>query len=273
MNENKGWDEFIHEIMSSFPEEARTGNTMGGRKIKPGGFNASDLNFHRQGMAHMYGAMLAKLDSGDNNDMRMDADRVVAFTSGFFRGIATERYTFFIENDEEARQPRGNPLEGSYPYGRTGRTTRDPLLSFIHFKLSKRGKAVARLIKPGKYTPYTTCEDGEVCTPYEEQGSKMKRGRNGKYRHIASYSMEELISLGWDGAMYVSTHGHHAADGHYVPFICGYDSDADDDYEPIDIQAGKRAGTIGLSDDDGLNMSVYNPRTETQELVTIHNRR
>lgn len=77
---------------------------MGGRKMKPGGFNASDLNFQRQGMAHMYAAMLVKLDSGDNNDMRMDADRVVAFTSDFFQDIAKERYTFFIEKDEEPQQ-------------------------------------------------------------------------------------------------------------------------------------------------------------------------
>lgn len=151
---------------------------------------------------------------------------------------------------------------------------RDPLQSFIHFKFSKRGKHLTRTIKPGKYTPYVTCQDGEICTPYQEQGSKMKKERNGKYRHIASYSMEELISLGWDGAMYVSLLGRHAAQGHYVPFICGYDSDPDDDYEPIDIQAGKRAGTIGLSSDEiGLYMSVYDPQSCGQQLVTIQNGR
>jgi hypothetical protein len=266
----KGWNEIIHEIMSSFPEETRTGNTMGGRKMKPGGFNASDLNFGRQGMAHMYAAFLGKLDSGDNNDMRMDADSVVAFTTDFFKDIDKERYTIFIEKDEEPQQPRRTPLEGSYPYGRTGRTMRDPLLSFIHYKYSKRGKPITRTIKPGKYTPYVTSQDGDICTPYQEQGSKMKRERNGKFRHIASYSMEELISLGWDGAMYLSMQGRHAAEGHYVPFICGYDSDPDDDYEPIDIQAGKRAGIIGLSDDDnGLYMSVYDPHSGKQRLVGI----
>jgi hypothetical protein len=152
--------------------------------------------------------------------MAMDADRVVAFTSDFFQAIATERYTFFIETDEKPQLPRRSPLEGSYPYGRTGQTMRDPLLSFVHFKYNKRRQPVARLIKPGKYTPYATSQDGEICTPYEEQGSKVTRGRSGKYRHIASYSMEELISLGWDGAMYVSTHARRAATGHYVPFIC-----------------------------------------------------
>jgi hypothetical protein len=80
----KGWNEVIQQAMSDLPEEARTGKTMGGQKIKPGSFIASDLNFSRQGMAHMYGAMLAHLDSGDNNNMAMDTDRVVAFTSDFF---------------------------------------------------------------------------------------------------------------------------------------------------------------------------------------------
>lgn len=53
-----------------------------------------------------------------------------------------------------------------------------------------------------------------------------------------------------DEAMYVSTRGRHAAKGHYVPFICGYNSDAEDKYELIDIRHGKHAGTIGLPADE-----------------------
>lgn len=137
-------------------------------------------------------------------------------------------------------------MEGSYPYGRTGKTPQEPVAGFCHFKYGKQGEPVVRLIKPGKYTPYKLSSDGDISTPYEERGSKMKRERSAKYRHIASYSMEELIELGWDGAMYNSVRGRHAVKGCYVPFICGYDSDAEDDYEPINVQAGKLAGTIGL---------------------------
>ena len=99
------------------------------------------------------------------------------------------------------------------------------------------------------------CEDGDVLCPYEEMESKLERQPNGKYRHISSYSLDELIDLVWDGARCVSTKGKHAAHGFFVPFVPGYDSDSEDEYEKIDIHAGKRAGTVGLPEDEvGLYM-------------------
>jgi hypothetical protein len=56
---------------------------------------------------------------------------------------------------------------------------------------------------------------------------KFKRGPPGKYCHIASYSLQELLNLKWDGSLYHSD--------------TGYDSDSDDEYEPIDIELGRRA--------------------------------
>ena len=55
-----------------------------------------------------------------------------------------------------------------------------------------------------------------------------------------------------DGAKYNSS-----TVGSWCPFICGYDSDSDDNYEPINVKAGKKVGTIGLLQDEvGLHMDV-----------------
>ena len=116
-------------------------------------------------------------------------------------------------------------------------------------------------------------EDGNAISPYRESGSKLPVGPNGKYRHIASYTMKELMALGWDGATYVSTRGQgrHAADSHHVPFVCGYDSDSEDEYEPIDIAKGKREGVIGIPQ-EGLYVNVPNPRDEGRpQLVHVRN--
>lgn len=273
-SEHMGWDVLIDQLVGQFPEPVRTGKTLGGGRMR--GFNASDVNLKRQGLAHMWGDMLSRLDvsSGANNVQYFD--KAADFMLAFFQNVTSEKFTFFIEKENQSTSTeRRNPLEGSYPYGRTGRTPRDPLQGFCHFKYNKRGELEVRFIKPGKYTPFHLTESGEVVTPYEERGSLMPREPSGKFRHIASYSLDELIALGWDGAMYVSTRGRHEAESHYVPFVVGYDSDAEDEYEPIDIQRGKRAGTIGLpANEQGLYMvtpDMNNPYE--QQLVQIRNAR
>ena len=234
----------------------RTGKTMGGKRMKPGCFNASDLNLKRQGLAQFWAMLLGKLDNHTGLVAGDITEEVSKFMVSFFNEISSESYTFFVEQ-ETPNESQRNPLKGSYAYGRTGRTPQDPLCGFFHLKYNKAGTPAPRIVKPGKYTPYRVSPNGDVDSPYEEKGSKLQRQPNGKYRHIASYSLEELIALGWDGAMYTSARGQHAANGHYVPFVVGYDSDADDEYEPIDVQAGKRAGIIGLpSEENGFYMAL-----------------
>jgi hypothetical protein len=158
-------------------------------------------------------------------------------------------------DESPTEQVSKNPLIGSYPYGRTGRGLQDPLAGFMYCKYTKAGKPCVRLIKPGKHTPYKVI-DQDVATPYQERGRKVPRQSNGKYRHIASYSMKELMALGWDGAKYCPQN-YTALRGVWVPFICGYDSDPDDVYEPVDIGAGRKAGTIGIPPEEvGLYMNI-----------------
>jgi hypothetical protein len=231
------------------------------------------MNLKWQALAFQIGSMLGGIDSGATGAGAFAA----AFTKEYFDGVPRDSFTFIKEASESAAAENpSNPLIGAYPPGRTGRTARDPLAAFFHFKYSKRGEPVARLIKPGPRTPYiikATREEQRrrgfdramhIQTPYEETGSKLQRQRNGRYRHVASYSLDELNAIGWDGAKYVAA-GNHAAKGLWCPFVCGYDSDPDDRYDPIDVEAGKRAGTVGLLEDEvGLCMDV--PRSGLVQL-------
>ena len=231
---------------------------------------------HQEGTALCIGNFLSQLD-GATQDETESEHIVKSLMVEFFKGVSEDRHRFLVEScgSSENDEDHGNPLEGSYPYGRTGRTQRDPLQGFFHFKYSKRGKPVARLIKPGKYTAYCTTKRGDVSTPYEEHGSEIEVGPNGKCRHIASYTLDELIALGWDGAKYVSTQSRTAVTGQYVPFVVGYDSDKDDRYEEINVQAGKRAGTIGLTPEEvGLYMTIPDMQgTGQPQLVQLRNGR
>lgn len=113
-----------------------------------------------------------------------------------------------------------------------------------------------RLLKPGTLTPVTD----ELETPYEDQGSKQVPLASGCYRHIASYSLKELLQMGWDGAKYNST---DTLPGLYVPFVCGYDSDPDNVYVTLtkdDIVKARKEGLVGLpKSEEGLYMEVPDP--------------
>lgn len=254
----KGWDVVIDKAISQFPEILRTGKTMGGNKMKPGGFNASDLNLKFQGLAHICGTFLAQLDASTNISS-MSPERVAKFTQEFFEDRDTTEYTFFASDVGLSAGEGRCPLDGSYPIGRTGLSAQEPLQAFMHYKYSKRGGPVVRMIKPGKYTPCHRTSHNNVDTPYSEGGSKLFPGPSGKIRHIASYSMDELIALQWDGAMYHSSKGRHAARGTWVPFVCGYDSDSADEYDPIDLELARENGIVGLPRDEvGRYMEVPN---------------
>ena len=216
--------------------------------MKEGGFLASDLNLNRQGIALIWGMMLSSLDGLKNESGICDPDKISTFTKDFFSKIPHQEYTYFVEESKLSfRPPRRNPLEGPYPYGRTGKTMRDPLAGFMVHKLNKAGKPDSRMIFPGKLTPFVPDQNGCAESIFTEDPnySKVEQLPNGRYRHIASYTLDELIDLGWDGSWYTSTRANHAVRGQYVPFIFGYDSDEEDEYEPFDVEARKREGTIG----------------------------
>ena len=193
----------------------------GGKSHKNKNMN-SQISKKNQALSHFIGELLGNLDDIKikPKELSIDYNFASKFMEDFFGKIPRSAFTFFAEEDKEVMESiscrlsnislqQRNPLLGSYPVGRTGRTSRDPLAVFFHFKLSKAGERVARLIKPGMKTPFIVAASPEqqrqrgfqrsdfISTPYEEVGSKMLPLPNGKYRHIASYSIEELILLGW----------------------------------------------------------------------------
>ena len=135
------------------------GKTVGGRKMKAGGFLASDLNMIRQGVSYFWGMMLSQLDNCDDES----AVRIkhLDFMENFFSNINREDYIFFVKENELSRKPdRRNPLEGPYPYGRTGLTIGDPLQGFLCLKYNKAGMPDTRIIFPGKLTHFIPDQGG-----------------------------------------------------------------------------------------------------------------
>jgi len=115
-------------------------------------------------------------------------------------------------------------------------------------KYEKSGKHKARLIKPGKLTPYVNRtrnkDPGATEFPYERLDNQQVMLEGGKYRHIASYSLEELRKMEWDGATYQGM----TYQGTWVPFVSGYDSDPDHEYEDFDMDVARREGIAGQDD-------------------------
>ena len=151
------------------------------------------------------------------------------------------------------------------PSGRSGKTMKDPLKAFYYFKYEKTtNKAKARLIKPGKLTPYVNHslddDPNQTRYPYEHLDNQQVCLENGKYRHIASFNLTELRKMGWDGAMYQG----NTCRGVWVPLVNGYDSDPEHEYEEVNIRAAMRLGVVGLND-AGLYMETPgNPPALTQ---------
>jgi hypothetical protein len=160
--------------------------------------------------------------------------------------------------------PEGpNPMAESTVHDRrwgSGQSLRDPIAQFIHFKYNKDGSNRALFVYPGRLTPYimdaTPAQQrardfkraDHISTPYQEEGDKKVRLPSGKYRHIADFSVKELRKMGWDGAMAVSM---ETCRGEYVPFVCGYDSDKEDEYEPVDLEKARESGLLGLPPGSG----------------------
>lgn len=144
-----------------------------------------------------------------------------------------------------------DPLDPSlkYPRSRDGRSPRTAFAGMTHFKFTTSGEQCMRLLKLGKLTPFAN-----GATPYEEQGNKKVPLPNGRCRHIASFSLAELRQLGWDGSMYNS---RTTIPGKWVPFVCVYDSDDEEQYEAVNEVAAGRAGLTGLPDEEyGRYMAI-----------------
>ena len=123
-----------------------------------------------------------------------------------------------------------------------------------------------RFVKPGKLTPIGQRGVG-FNSPYAENGSKQVPLVSGKYRHIASYSLEQLLQLGWDGAKYSSS---DTIPGTSVPFVCGYDSDPDNEYAPFDVAKARQEGLVGLQQQDvGLYMKVPTRTGESTQILRL----
>lgn len=148
------------------------------------------------------------------------------------------------------KAPSPNPLHPSlsFPRDRDGSSVDRPLQSCMLFKREKSNKAKVRLIKPGKLTPYINRsfngDPKQTEYPYEQKSNQQVRLDDGKYRHIASFTMEELQIMGWDGAMYQG----ETYPGVWVPFVDGYDSDPSHDYEEFDVNTAKQRGIVGVND-------------------------
>jgi hypothetical protein len=139
-----------------------------------------------------------------------------------------------------------NPLDPhlKYPKSRNGSSQRKPLPTRCLFKVLSDGREKMRLIRLGKLSSLnSTIDDRPIAC-------QLRPLPNGKYRHIASFSLDELRRLGWRGCMYTASEGEHAANGMWVPFLDGYDSEPELEYEPFDVHVGRRAGTVGIDLDD-----------------------
>lgn len=153
LSDHMGWSSLILDILRNNPE-LRSGKTMKGSNLK--GFTASDLNFKLQGLSHFWGHLLSALDRDYTDQLSpvFDLDQIAAFTKSFFDKVEKSRYIFFVEEKTlTTESKKRNPLEGSYPFGRTGKSPRDPLQGYWSYSFSKRGTRVARLIVPGRLTP------------------------------------------------------------------------------------------------------------------------
>ena len=247
LSDHMGWEDTINKVV-------RTAGTRKGTATKD---LTSDLglSMRQLGFSHIWGLLLSCIDRGFTDPLipENDVEKVSTFTELFFENLEKKRYIFFVKEEIDPTSNRRNPLKGMYPYGRTGKKPSDPLQAYWHVGACKRGTLVSRLVTPGRLA--LVVEGPFVC-----QGEKkLKRGSSGKYRHI---------DLQWDGSVYFSERGSHAAKGYHVPFIPGYDSDSADEYEPIDVKRGKQEGTIGLSDDQvGLFVSV--PGTGLRQLLQL----
>ena len=150
--------------------------------------------------------------------------------------------------------PDPTDLYLDYPDGDGSRHA--PFVGYSRLKKHKKGKFLRRWIKPGKLAQ----DFGNINTQ-----SQLVQLDNGNYRHIASFKLDELRKLKWDGSMYASRSLET-----WVPFIDGYDSDLDDTYEPFDRKEAEENRILGLPVEEvGSYMILPDAIDEEKKLVRL----
>jgi hypothetical protein len=115
-------DDKISQILLHNPE-LRTGKSMSGRAIKERSFTTSDFNMKRLGLSYIWGNMLSQFDNHNVTVEFADFDKLSTFMKNFFLNIRRDQYIYFVK-ESGLSIIRRSPLEGPYPYGRMGMTTK-----------------------------------------------------------------------------------------------------------------------------------------------------
>jgi len=179
-----------------------------------------------------------------------------------------------------------NPLDPSLQY-RTERgdgTRENPFQGYLVIDVvnNKDGEQepAFRFVKPGKLTKekqiltFRMVDSGErkLChltplsdsSPSPKNNNKKKKKKEKYYRHIGSFSLRELRQIGWDGAMYQSDYV-----GTWVPYVDGYDSEEDFEFEDFDQRQQRRNGIIGLPQSDVGKFMLLPDLDGDQSLVQL----
>ena len=266
-----GWDRFVQKLILTCPDSIRYGLRSDGSRAQ-GKFDVSDANLEYQAYSQIISMeILHKIDKNPNCEI---GRRCAEFMRKYFTTVDKKTYSFFIDDSEEKishDSPSACNLDDDSlnPYIRgtkvlkTTPEVRDPididvdypkecdghLVSSMVLKFTKSNASRARMVKHGKLTPPSFSG-----VHASEKPPQLVCLENGKYRHIASFSLKELRQLGWDGAMYRSDTLEN-----WVPYIEGYDSDDEDEYESFDRRKARKERTLGLPmEEAGKIMSVPN---------------
>lgn len=177
-----------------------------------------------------------------------------------------------------------NPLDPSLQY-RTERgdgTRENPFQGYLVIDVvnNKDGEQepAFRFVKPGKLTKekqiltFRMVDSGErkLChlSPLSDSPPPKNKNYNKKkekyYRHIGSFTLRELRQIGWDGAMYQSDYV-----GTWVPYVDGYDSEEDFEFEDFDQRQQRRNGIIGLPQTDVGKFMLLPDLDGDQSLVQL----
>lgn len=142
----------------------------------------------------------------------------------------------------------------------TAATRTNPIPCTLHLSYTSRGNERARLVYcPGPGSRKEALADirnTPTTTPSGSTPNQLVPLPSGRFRHISTFTRTELQQVGWDGS---SRYSSSTCQGEWVPFIAGYDSDEDHNYEPIPsklLEAQKQAGIVGIFPETGVYVTI-----------------